>query len=172
MLTLSSAFVVVTLNVAIVCQAFSLEKGWYGLLPLESDRSKVEAIFGEATGATSSEHRYQNEDVLLRVVYSHEDICADRARRSSRFDVPVDTVLEYIVVLRNRFPITDLKWEKDLYKKEKSPHVLRRTSYRNVKDGVSFETVTLDDGSEIVESLQFFPSDKLAQKYRCAENQF
>jgi len=156
------AFLVITLSSLNNC---TIETGWKGIKPLKTNRAQVEGFLKNPT-KNGSQISYDTDDALVHVTYSTAP-CSDIG--SGAFKVEQDTVIDYQVVLTKDVKISELKWKKNLYKRLNDPEVRQFVDYINAQDGIIVNAVKLDDGSEKVRIIKYYPDQDSKSSLKCTE---
>lgn len=143
----------------------SIEEGWKAIKPLQTTRAQIESFLTNPT-KNGSQISYETDDALVHITYSKAP-CSDIG--SGRYKVSQDTVVNYQVVLKKDIKISELKWKKNLYKRDDDPEILQFVDYRNAQDGIKVNAVKLDDGVEKVISISYYPDKKSEESVKCCK---
>jgi len=141
---------------------------WRGLMPLHSDRRKVEQVLGRAGTSSGGVdvHTTENEKVTLR--YS-AGVCGDT---NVQWDVPPGTVMEVTVTPLLGFLLGNLDLDLSLFKRQRLgrlpeiPQPPDFVNYVNSRDGVTIRTKQVSRNAEEVVSITYGPSSE-DNKLRC-----
>jgi hypothetical protein len=133
---------------------------WRGLVPLHSDRRKVEEILGRAKSSGTGVEVYDTDNETIRIRYSSGS-CGDT---NVEWNVLPGTVLELTVTPFLGFMLHNLDLDLSLYKRQRLgslPEIPRPpefVNYVNSRDGVTIKSKLISDNAEEVISITYAPS--------------
>lgn len=157
-------FVLLLAASSAIAQEANIENGWKKIKVFETKRSEVEKLLGKANPDFSKIYTvYSTPEGTVAIVYS-DTPCTIAPGEKGDFNVEKDTVLDYHVSFEKPFPLSELNWKKENYKRSPDPHRLDVFAYDNPSEGV-WITTGFVDGTEMVGSLWFRGTDE--QKRRC-----
>lgn len=155
---------VLFLVAAASCQ--TLEDGWKGIQPLRTGKTKVEKILGNPKVIDDNNyHGYRADGVFIQVNYSTAP-CAENQYNRGRYNIPADTVLDYVVNLHTRIKLSDLKFEKAEYYRETDHHSSNLVYYTRRDNSIRITAVVQDDG-EYAGRISFMAGNSESQKHKC-----
>lgn len=144
----------------------SIESGWKGIKSLQTTKTEVEKILGNPEVDENGYHNYRAEEAFVQVNYSTEPCSQNRYNRG-RYNLPSDTVLEYVVHLKNPLKLADLQFEKEKYYRDTSGDA-NSIYYQNQKAGVAIGTQPLDEtDTEYVTVFRFNVPEAIDEKVKC-----
>jgi len=160
-----------------ICCSWQIENGWNQFLPLKSTRVEIEAYLSKLdpnlTIETADERveevkmRYQTRTVLMHVTYLKTPCIMENAAGEKQ-SLPAKTVLGYDIVPNNNLTVSGIKWDKSDFDREKDFHVARFVHYRHREKGISMETREMEDGTEVVRNVRYFPTNFQKEKLVCS----
>ena len=134
---------------------------WRGLVPLYSDRRKVEAMLGKARSSVGGTNVYGTENERITVKYA-KGVCGDP---NVAWNVPPETVLELTVTPLLGFMLRNLDLDLGCYERQKLgglpeiPHPPEFVNYINHRDGVTIHSKQINGDEEVI-SITYSPSGK------------
>lgn len=143
---------------------------WRGLVPLHSHRRSVEALLGASARSWETTAAYDAENEIVTVKYSKGSCDAP----STEWNVPDDTVVEFVVTPRLSFLLRDLNLDLNSYQRQKLfplpeiPNPPKVVNYINHRDGIAIRAQS-EGGSEEVISITYRPATK-DEQLRCHSN--
>lgn len=141
---------------------------WRGLLPLHSDRRKVEQVLGRAGSSRGGVDVHTTENERVTVRYS-DGVCGDT---NVQWDVRPGTVLEVTVTPLLGFLLDNLDLDLSLFKRQRLgrlPEIQQPpdlVNYVNSRDGVTIRAKQVSRNAEEVVSITYGPSSE-DNKLRC-----
>jgi hypothetical protein len=136
---------------------------WRGIRPLHSTRDDVERALGKPqTQLITQAYVYSTSEEKIEVLYS-EGPCA--VSSSGKWNVPVDTVLQFTVYPQRTLPLDDLELDKTKYGKAPDPNIPNYFFWVNRAEGIMIQTQK-QDGYEQVISIEYSRSSD-DMKLRC-----
>jgi hypothetical protein len=141
---------------------------WRGLMPLHSDRRKVEQLLGKAGSSSGVVDVHTTETEKVTVRYS-AGVCGDT---NVQWDVRPGTVLEVTVTPLFGFPLDKLDLDFSLFKRQslgrlpEIPQPPDLVNYVNSRDGVTIRAKQVSLNAEEVVSITYGPSAE-DNKLRC-----
>jgi hypothetical protein len=132
---------------------------WRGLVPLHSDRRKVEEVLGRAK-SSSGVDVYDTDNQRVTVRYSSGS-CGET---NVEWNVPPGTVLEVTVTPFLGFLLHNLDLDLSLYKRQRLgrlpeiPSLPEFVKYVNSRDGLTIRSKLLNGNAEEVVSITYAPS--------------
>jgi hypothetical protein len=138
-----------------------IEKGWKEIKVFQTNQKQVEEILGKPI-RNEGKVTYETDEALVHVTYSGAP-CSDKPK----YDLPKETVLWYVVVLKKDKSIKNLRWQKDLYEIVEDTHELGYVYYTNKKDGVRVTTKIYTDKREEVVDIGYESTPELTSKFAC-----
>lgn len=151
------------LNLSGSCQ--SLEDGWKDIRPLKTDKKTVEKILGTPKVDSNGYHGYKIGDVFIQVNYSTEPCVGDLLNRG-KYNVPKDTVLEYIVYFHEFTELSKLKFDRKKFTESRSEHLSEVFYLASREIGVIIAAFE-QQGREYVSNIEFRPKTKDMEKVKC-----
>jgi hypothetical protein len=143
-----------------------IEEGWKSIKVFKANRNIVEKILAvPSEKIISTETSYRTKDEIFHFVYSASP-CSNKG--DGRFNVSKDTVIKYEIFFRNGIPLSELKWNKKLYKRSQSSDQLGVFYYGNTSKGVLLETRFQDDVEKVF-VVHFDGSAKEASRLTCKQ---
>ena len=141
-----------------------IENGWEGIKVFRTTRAEVERILGvPSENITSVETSYRTKEGIIHFAYSHAP-CSDEGR--GRYTVHENTVLGYMIFLKDGIDLSKFRWDRKLYEKYKDTELLWLTHYRNPKDGIRFTTEFRGDVEKIF-TIYFEKTVECSKKLTC-----
>lgn len=144
-------------------QGQSLEDGWLGILPLMTTKEDVEKKLGKPKIDENGYHGYRFEGGFIQVNYSTAPCKANPYNRG-KYNIESDTVLDYTVNLHDGVRLSELKFDREAYRKEESTHggnlYIRR-------DNSIWITTFTEGGQEYAVRLDFRAGNLESAKWRC-----
>lgn len=143
---------------------------WRGLVPLHSNRRGVEALLGAPGRSWETSAAYDMEYETVTVKYSKGNCDAP----STEWNVPKDTVVEFVVTPRLSFLLRHLNLDLERYQRQELfplpeiPKPPKVVNYINHRDGIAIRAQS-DGGSEEVISITYLPATK-DEQLRCHRN--
>jgi hypothetical protein len=143
---------------------------WQGLIPLHSNRQGVEALLGQPGRTWERTHTYDAENEIVTVKYSNGN-CDEPG---TEWNVPKDTVLEFVVTPRLGFLLRQLNLDLNSYKRQELfplPEIPNPPKVANYIDNVNGIIIRAQSngGSEEVVSITYRPAKK-DEDLRCTTN--
>jgi len=134
---------------------------WRGIMPLSTNRAKVESILGAPTFGTGHILGYDTHDERITVWYGG----AKPAKISPcLWTVPDDIVINFIVASKHKLTVPELKLDMTRFKKIKDREIEGVLYYFDELDGIAVEA-SIVEGDEVVGSVSYEPSLKDRKKY-------
>lgn len=130
---------------------------WYGIMPLRSTRAEVERQLGEATSLCQCIYDLQHEKIVIK--YS-KGACQEEV--SSKWDVPVDTIISFEVFPKYRITLAELNLKEKEFTIVEDSELPGIFLYTNEKEGVRIEA----SNTEVIR-FSYGPGAK-DSKLRCA----
>lgn len=143
---------------------------WRGLIPLHSNRQDVEALLGPPGHSWERTHAYDTENEVVTVKYSKGN-CDDPG---TEWNVPEDTVVEFVVTLRLSFLMRQLNLDLNSYQRQELfplteiPNPPKGVNYIDNVNGIIIRAQS-NGGSEEVVSITYKPAKK-DDDLRCSTN--
>jgi hypothetical protein len=125
--SLSILFMLLTASITNI----SSERGWHGIVPLQSTRKDVEKLLGHPKSKCNCFYSLANENVIFEYT---DRVCSEDS--SSGWKVPLDTVVSISVYPLNTRWINEHQINKTRYKIEKDPELPGITHYTSIEDGL------------------------------------
>lgn len=141
---------------------------WRGLLPLHSDRRKVEQVLGRAESSSGGVDVHTTENERVTVRYS-DGVCGDT---NVQWDVRPGTVLEVTVTPLLGFLLDKLDLDFSSFKRQslgrlpEIPQSPDLVNYVNSRDGITIRCKQVNGNAEEVTSITYGPSSQ-DNKLRC-----
>ena len=143
-----------------------IESGWRNIKVFETRRADVEKLLGKPNPDIDKIYTvYSTPDGTVTIVYS-DTPCSVAPGEKGDFKVEKDTVIDYRVSFEKPFPLLELKWKKEKYKRSEDPHRSEVFVYDDPLQGISITTGFVD-GTEMVGSFWFRGSGEQERQYRC-----
>lgn len=148
------------------CQ--TIDNGWKGVTPLKATRADVEKVWGKGERDRTGSFRYSTSDAFVRIHYSSEPCQPDETGRQP-FNVPKDTVLDYIVFPNKLLYLSELKLKAGDFFKDTSGDVRNSYVYVN-RDNSIIVSIHVENNVEYVSKIQFRPTRDRAENFRCLKS--
>lgn len=139
-----------------ILTAFPQEKGWRGIVPLESMRKDVEQVLGSPKESRGVASTFEIKDGRVRVFYS-DGFCSKGG--TNDWNVPRDTVVILTFQPIKSVMVADLKLDSSKYERFQDPHLEGAIHYFNQIDGIRISARKMDDGEEI-QDITYGPAAK------------
>jgi hypothetical protein len=145
-----------------------VEKGWKGLLPLQSTKADVEKAFGNPEKVDENGYyNYRLVDAFVQVNNSTEPCTANQYDRG-KFNVPKDSVLDMWIYIKRNVLVSDLKFDRQQYQRDTSGDVENVVYYHSLESGISIGASVQDaKQNEYVGLITYRPARKLRIQFEC-----
>lgn len=143
----------------------SIENGWKGIKVFETNRDFIEKRFGTSKN-DSNQAIYDTEDSFIRVIYSKGN-CADLKSSYGRYKLEKGIAMYYWVNLKKHISVSDLNWNKRLYKRVEDRHVIDDVHYFSREKGITITATTDENDIEFVHSISYSPTASQYESYKC-----
>ena len=161
-------FLVFVMTLSLVTYCDSIEDGWKGIKPFHTSRLEVERLLGRPKIDDNGYYRYSTPEADIEINYSSIP-CSENRYGRGKFKIPLETVLSYRVLLKARPKVSDLEFDRQIFQRETSGHVLNLASYVN-KDSTVSVLVTIETNSdEFVREIDYRPPTTELEKLECSE---
>jgi hypothetical protein len=144
----------------------SVEDGYKAIKPLHTSKASVEKLLGKAEIDGNGYYMYSTDDALVRIDYSSVPCTANQYRRGE-FDVPRDTVLTYSVLPKNEPKLSEIKFDRDKFRRTSSEHLLNYAAYVNADNSISVRLMIIEARDEVVYEIAYRPIKQDAEKLKC-----
>ena len=144
-----------------------IEDDWKGIKPLITNKVSVNELLGTPKVDDNDYYGYSSEEAFVQVNYSTAP-CEDNQYKRGNFNISKDTVLGYIVHIRQTVKLSEIKFNRGRYKKELDNHSPALAIYHNQKDGIQI-IVGIQEKDEYVENIYYRPSKKNAERFKCKD---
>ena len=139
--------------VILLCASIAQAKGWRGIVPLHSTRSRVEQLLGPPTEQSNPYSVvYKTPNETIEIDYARGSPCGI-GEKYSRWRVARDTVTHIYISPYQGSPLSQLSIDESSYKKFIVGH-LSETRYINASEGEAL-TMGFDNS---VRSISYFPA--------------
>lgn len=142
-----------------------LEDGWKNIKPLRTNMTMAEKILGSPKASKDSYYNYETSDFFIQINYSTAS-CKESNYEKGNYDIPLDTVISYRVVLTKDIKLKDLKFQREKYERQISPEQNKLIYYINRNDAIMIKVSIVDD-VEYVGQIIFDPSPADKKKFEC-----
>ncbi|MCO6509778.1 MAG: hypothetical protein J5I65_03220 [Aridibacter famidurans] len=153
----------ITLLLTFQCE--SIEDGWKGIKPLKTSRGDVERILKSPTTEIAGSFGYVDGNIFIRVLYSTSPCEKDEYGRGY-LSVPADRVLTYYVIFKKRVEISELKFNREEFRRDESGDVEGVITYFNADYSILI-SVKQEGAKELVTSISFKPSAEQIAAFVC-----
>jgi hypothetical protein len=166
MRNIAGIFVILFLVIESNCQSAKIEDGWKGLRGLSTGKDRVDRKLGKPTPVDDKIWTvYSLPEAQVAVIYSSKPCCVAPGEKGD-FEVPENTILEYIVSPKQRILLKELNWTPQRYKQILGAREPDIKNYENARDAVLITTST-DNGIETVASFTFTATVSERDKKLC-----
>jgi hypothetical protein len=110
----------------------SRERGWRGIVPLQSKRNEVEKLLGPPSKTLPGAALYRTTEGTVRISYSEGTPCGTK---DSHWRVPADTVIVVDVTLSPGHLLSKLNLDEAKYTKKSGGHRSEDVYYVNEEKG-------------------------------------
>jgi len=146
----------------------TVEDGWKAIKPLKTDKVMVDKTLGTPEIDDNNYHGYKTNEAFVQVNYSTAP-CKDNQYKRGKYGIAQDTVLDYIVNLREQIKLSDFKYKREKYIKDTSGCLLNSALYINEADGVWFN-VYIQEDIEYVTKIYYKPNKQDTESLKCKES--
>lgn len=158
--------VVLGLCINLLLNCDSIENGWKGIKPLNSTKREVEKLLGPPISDKDGFYGYRTPEAFISIEYSATPCTANSGKRG-QFSIPQNTVVNYVVTLKEPLKLSDLEFARPKYEKDTGDgHLLNYALYINKVDGISIEVFSKDE-IEYVGGIYVKPSVEEDKKLKC-----
>ena len=155
-------FLLLSLLVSTVsCQ--KLEDGWKGIQPLKTRKSAVEKMFGKPDIDDNGYHGYRFDGGFIQVNYSTAP-CKENQYNRGKYNIESEIVLDYTVNLHNGIRLSELKFDREAYRKEESS---QGSNLYVRRDNSIWITTFLERGQEYAVRIDFRAGNLESAKRKC-----
>ncbi len=152
------------LNLVVMCH--SVESGWKGIKPLETNKATVEKLLGQSEIDDNGYHNYKTDEAYIQAIYT-ENPCEDnKFKRRGGYNVAKDTVLEYWVVLKQMVKLSEVKFEREKYYKDTSGDLISHADYDDFEEGIRI-SVYIQEDDEYVTGYSYRAGNRQNKMYQC-----
>lgn len=152
-------------NVVVFSQ--TIEFGWKGIEPLKTSKVAVNKILGTPEIDDNDYHGYTTDEGFVQVNYSTVP-CKDDQYKRGKYNIAQDTVLDYIVNLKEAIKLSEFKYKREKYIKDTSGCLLNSALYINEADGIWFN-VYIQEEIEYVTKIYYKQNKQDAESLKCKE---
>jgi hypothetical protein len=150
-------------------QTVPIEKGWNGILPLESTKGEVEKVFGKPYRVDDDGHyNYRRDDFVVQVNYV-EAPCRANKYNHIKVNLPADTVLDTWVYLTKAILMSDLSFNRTSYNRDTSAIADNVVKYINRDAGIRIDASIFPDKKEYAVAITYKPSASARLRVACPE---
>lgn len=163
----AAAFVLTLL--AVTAHSQSLEGGWSDIEPLRTEKTNVEKKLGVTKTDASGYYYELGNGIVMRINFSTTP-CAPVHYDRDKYDIPRNTVLDYVVYFNNPMLLSDLRFKPGEFSRRVDDH--RPTDYVlvNEKAGITIVGYYRQDLiGEYVSQIYFKPNLSIKEKRRCKD---
>lgn len=143
----------------------SIENGWKGIKPLETNKTEADKILGEPEVDEFGYYTYSSEETFIRVSYSTNP-CTESKYGRGDYNTAVNTVLSYTVRFNNLTKLSELKFDLSKFVEHPDSHVTNYKYYYN-KDQSIIIGVQLQGDREYLLNIRFMPNKNTANQLKC-----
>lgn len=152
------------LNSFLFCN--TIENGWKGIEPLKADKAAVNKLLGTPEVDDNGYYGYTTDEAFIQVNYSTAP-CENNQYKRGKYNVPKDTILDYVVNVKKTIKLSELAFNREKYKTDTSGDVGNVVAYYNEEDGIMIEVGISREGTEYVKTIYFRPKQKTAETLKC-----
>ena len=143
------------------------EKGWRGIIPLVTTRADVEKLLGgPMPGEQGYVLTYDTKDERVTIWYAG---AKPSTLEPCKWNVPLDTVIRFIIALKIKKPLSEAKLDLAKYKRTVELDAPKFIYYSKEDKSLILET-ELEDGVERILSYDFQPTET-DKRAKCILNQ-
>ena len=143
----------------------SIEDGWKGIKLFRTNMATVEKILGEPKASIDNAYNYETDEFFIQVRYSSA-LCGAGRYGGGNYDVPLDTVTSYDVILDNPIKLADFKFKREKYKRQPDSERSNLIYYNNSEDAILIRVLVIDGVEQVIE-ITFYPSPADKKKFEC-----
>jgi hypothetical protein len=152
-----------SLNLATFGQ--SIENGWKGIRPLQTNKTTVDRILGTPEIEDDGYHGYKTAEAFIRVNYSSSP-CESNPAGRGKYAIPTNTVLDYDVILNKEIRLSEFRFNRQKYRRIADGDVINFVYYYDEEDGIML-TARIQEETEYVRKIDFRPASSEIEKYKC-----
>lgn len=156
---------IIYISSIVSCQ--TIEDGWKRIKPLKTDKASVERLFGKAEITNDGFFRYGTDDFSIVVNYSTAP-CEANVLSRGRYNVPKDSVLNYIVYIKKPVEISNLKFDRRNYYRDTKGDLENNVLYVN-KDGSIIIGSNFQEETEYGGTIYYKPRKEDIEQFKCNE---
>ncbi len=127
---------ILLLNSVVLCQ--TIEDGWKGIKPLETNKTKVDKLLGKPEIDDNGYYNYRTDEAFIQVNYSENPCSKDNYGRG-KYTVAKDTVLSYWVHLKEGIKLSEFNFDREKYYKDTSGDLKSSYDFYNDEDGIGID---------------------------------
>ena len=150
-------------------QTDPIEKGWKGILPLQSTRADVEKAFGKHFRIEpEGHHSYKTDDFVIQVNYVPGP-CLPNPYNKAKVNAPAGTVLDTWIYLNKLILISDLNFNRAGYQRIINKEDSNDISYVSSEAGITIGAMIFPDKKENVVTITYRPTEKSKARFACPD---
>jgi hypothetical protein len=144
----------------------SIENGWKGIQPLNTDKNSVNNILGTPKIDQNNFFEYETTEAFIRINYSSGSCIKDYYGRGS-YIIARDHVIDYTVRFKKLIKVSDFEFDKDKYSRSEDD-TANFAYYTYVDSGIVLH-ILIKDGTEYVSKIDFMPTKSQRETFKCKE---